>query len=139
MKGIIEKLHLEKFGAAGALIAALCCLGFAPFVSFLAAAGAGFLVNDLILAPLLVASLVVGGLGLYSSRKRHGNSIPLIAHIAAGTVIVLFTFVIFSKPLVWGGIALLLAAPLYDIFLKRKSSCINKSCEIDQGKDKRDG
>jgi hypothetical protein len=38
----------------GSILAALCCLGVAPIIGALSALGLSFLVNDLILIPLLV-------------------------------------------------------------------------------------
>lgn len=49
--------HADKWGPIGSIFAALCCLGFAPALAALSAVGLGFLINDLVLIPLLVLFL----------------------------------------------------------------------------------
>lgn len=51
--------HLDKVGLLGAVFAALCCLGVSAVVSIVTAIGLGFLLNDAVLLPFLVASLLV--------------------------------------------------------------------------------
>lgn len=68
--------HADKLGTAGSIVAALCCLGTPALVAFLAAIGAGFLVNDLILLPLLAFSLGLALWGLGKGRRVHGRSGP---------------------------------------------------------------
>jgi uncharacterized membrane protein YccC len=70
-----------------ALLTTLCCLGFPALVGFLAALGAGFLVSDRYLEPLLAAALLftllIAGLHL----RRHRQPGPLIfSALAAGSV-----------------------------------------------------
>jgi len=139
MSSRIEKLHLEKVGAVGSVVATLCCLGFGPLLAFLSAIGAGFLINDRILAPLLLLALIAGGIGLFYSGKRHGSKIPLRIHIVAGITIVFFTFVKYIQPLVWVGIVFMLAAPACDIYMKRKMSSCEEVCEPGIKKEKNDG
>jgi mercuric ion transport protein len=49
----------DAAGAAGSIFAALCCAGVPAVVGALTAGGLGFLVNDLILLPLLALSVGV--------------------------------------------------------------------------------
>lgn len=110
----VEKLHLEKIGVVGSLVATLCCLGFAPLIVVLSAVGAGFLVRDAVLLPLLVVFLIVGAVGLFVSFRRHGSRQPLYLHGISAVVVIFFTFVVYVQPLVWLGIAGLLLAPFLD-------------------------
>jgi hypothetical protein len=70
-----------------ALFTTLCCLGFPALVGVLAALGAGFLVRDLYLEPLLAATLlltlVIAGLHL---RRHHQPGPFLLSLVAAGSV-----------------------------------------------------
>ena len=50
----MENIHADKWGPIGSILATLCCLGVAPLLGALTALGLGFLINDLILLPLLL-------------------------------------------------------------------------------------
>jgi len=70
--------HIDKAGLLGSVLASLCCLGVSAVVSIVTALGLGFLLNDAVLLPLLVASLLVTLWGLFSCtasascRSAHG-------------------------------------------------------------------
>lgn len=68
MKGLYDRL-----GPVGSIITALCCLGLPVLVSFLTATGAGFLITDKFLLPLLGLFLAASVWGSYGSYKRHGR------------------------------------------------------------------
>lgn len=77
-------MHADKWGPLGSVFAALCCLGVAPAIAALSAVGLSFLVNDLILVPLLALFLAVTIWALGRDRSRHGRSGPVkLAWIAA--------------------------------------------------------
>jgi mercuric ion transport protein len=114
-------LHLKKVGLAGSVFSLLCCLGFGPLIALLSAIGAGFLVNDAILAPLLVVFLVTGGIGLGLTHRRHRRKGPLLVHISGAVAVFVFTFVLFVASLVWLGIAGLFVASLWDFVLGRRT------------------
>lgn len=69
-------MHADKWGPLGSIFAALCCLGVAPAIGALSAAGLGFLVNDLILIPLLALFLGVTIWALRRDRHRHARAGP---------------------------------------------------------------
>ncbi len=115
----MKDLHLEKVGMIGSIFAVLCCLGFGPLLAVLSAVGAGFLVNDKVLAPLLLVFLLLGAGGLVLSFRRHHRWLALILHIASGIVVFVFTFVAMNRALIWVGIAGLIAAAVVDFFLRR--------------------
>lgn len=70
--GYFER-HADKLGTGGSLFATLCCLGTPAILAFVAAIGAGFLVNDLILLPLLALSLFVALWGLEKDARCMGR------------------------------------------------------------------
>src|SRR5712692_977228 len=82
--------HADKVGIAGATFAALCCLGISAVLSVITAVGLGFLINDAVLAPLLVISIIVTIWGMVSGWRRHQNVIPLV--LGGSGVIALFVF-----------------------------------------------
>jgi mercuric ion transport protein len=131
----------SPLAALAALFTTLCCLGFPALVGFLSALGAGFLLNDRYLEPLLAGTLlltlVITGLHL----RRHYQPGPLILSlIAAGSVF----FAIYgigllphassgdhmadgmtptpawSLFLAYGAILVLLAAQVWDLWLFRR-------------------
>lgn len=117
--------YLNKVGLAGSFFTLLCCLGFGPLIALLSAVGAGFLVNDAVLAPLLIAFLVIGGIGLGVTYRRHRRKGPLLVHLTSGAAVFGFTFVGFVAPLVWLGIVGLFAASAWDFMTGRRAHQIH--------------
>ncbi len=74
--------HLDKVGMAASFVAAACCMGLPAIVSILAALGLGFLINDAILRPLMIAFLAVAFIGLLFGFRVHRRLWALV--IAAG-------------------------------------------------------
>ncbi len=105
----------------GSIITILCCIGFGPVLAALSATGAGFLVNDKILAPPLVAFLLLGATGLFLSFRRHHRWPALILHLASSAVVFIFTFVVYHQLLIWLGVLGLVAAAVCDFLLRRHS------------------
>ncbi|MBE7487045.1 MerC domain-containing protein [bacterium] len=116
------KLHLQGIGFAGSLFSLLCCLGFGPLIAILSAIGAGFLINDAVLAPLLILFLVIGGVGLGLTYRRHRHFGPLAVHLASAVAVVVFTFMLFVQPIVWLGIVGLLVASTWDFVLAKRAT-----------------
>jgi mercuric ion transport protein len=104
-------------GSLGSIFASLCCIGTPALLAFLASIGAGFLINDKILIPLLVGFLGISIWGAYKSFKSHRKMASLIFTIISA--IVIFTAIWFSKPLVYIGLVGLIVASVWDIYLKK--------------------
>jgi mercuric ion transport protein len=104
-------------GSLGSTFAALCCIGTPALLAFLTSIGAGFLINDKILIPLVVAFLGISIWGIYKSSKFHGKKGSLILVIISA--IVVFAAIWFSKPLVYIGLVGLITASVWDIYLKK--------------------
>src|SRR6266851_5010137 len=131
--------------ALAALFTTLCCLGFPALVGLLSALGAGFLLNDRYLEPLLVGTLLltllIAGLHL---RRHHQPGPFLLSLVAAGSVF----FAIYgigllshasggdhmaatptwSPFLAYGAIIVLLGAQVWDLWLYRR--CAPKAVPV---------
>src|SRR6266568_3277398 len=135
--------------ALAALFTTLCCLGFPALVGLLAALGAGFLLSDRYLEPLLAATLLltllIAGLHL---RQQHQPGPFLLSLLAAGSVF----FAIYgigllpnasggdhmadgmaapptwSPYLAYGAILVLLGAQVWDLWLYRR--CAPKAAPV---------
>ncbi len=107
--------HADKAGASGSVFTALCCMGVSPVLSFLTAAGLGFLINDAILIPLLIVFVAVTLAGLYQGMRRHGRPQPFWLGAAAATATVVFIAIIYVPVLAAAGVAALVAATVLNI------------------------
>jgi mercuric ion transport protein len=77
----------SAFAALAALVTTLCCLGFPALVGFLSALGAGFLINDRYLEPLLAGTLLLTLVIVGFHLRRHHQPGPFILSLlAAGSV-----------------------------------------------------
>ena len=88
--------NLDKIGVLGSVFTALCCLGVPALLTILSAVGRGFLINDVILLPLLVIFLAITVVGLISGMRHHGKPMALILGILSSLIVVGFLFVHFS-------------------------------------------
>ncbi len=106
-------------GSLGATVAALCCAGVPAVLGALSAAGLGFLVNDLVLIPLVLVSLGVALWGLGRGVVRHGlRGVLVLGWIGAALLVV----GIFLYPLVYAGMAAMLAAALWNTVALRRAA-----------------
>ncbi len=110
----------DKLGFLGTLFASLCCLGVSVVIAPLTAIGLGFLINDLILLPLVLAFLLITLWGLYTVWQRHGVRLPFFLGIFAAVLLIpsFFVSVYFSSFL----LALLLAATIWNTGAARRPS-----------------
>ena len=83
----------DKLGFLGTLFASLCCLGVSVVIAPLTAIGLGFLINDLILLPLVLVFLLITLWGLYKGWKRHGVRPPFFLGIFSAVFLVPSFFV----------------------------------------------
>jgi mercuric ion transport protein len=116
--------HADKLGTGGSVFAALCCLGTPAILAFLAAIGAGFLVNDVILLPLLAVSLFVSLWGLEKGREVHSDKRPLWLGTAGAVLIPGGIFV--GAWLVAAGAILLIAGTVWNVVARRR--CEASTC-----------
>ncbi len=104
--------NLDKIGICGSLFTALCCLGFPALLSVLSAVGLGFLMNDMILFPLLVGFLALTFYGLYRGYQEHGRPRAVVLGGTSAVALLVFLFVFFSRPLAYLSLAGLVGATL---------------------------
>lgn len=112
--------HIDKFGIAGSVFAALCCLGFPALLSILSAIGLGFLINDAVLLPLLALFLLVTLAGLYLGVRHHGSWFPFVVGLISAASVFIFIFVAFNKVLAGIGIAGLVAASVINVWQRAR-------------------
>lgn len=110
----------QIIGALGSIFAALCCIGTPALLAFLVSIGLGFLIHDAILLPLLAVFLVVSIWGITRSMATHGQRLPLIVAVISSVVMVAAVW--FSRPLVLLGIAGLIVASGWDMYLHKTSA-----------------
>src|SRR6266567_6759293 len=135
--------------ALAALVTTLCCLGFPALVVFLSALGAGFLLSDRYLEPLLAGTLLLSFVITVLHLRQHRQSGPFIlSFVAAGSVF----FAIYgigllphvsggdhmadgmaatptwSPFLAYGAILVLLGAQIWDLWLYRR--CATKTVPV---------
>ncbi len=112
------KARAAVFGSFGSAFAALCCAGAPAVLGALSAAGLGFLVNDLILFPLLALSLGLALWGLADGARRHGLR-AVVALGAVGAALVV-AGILTSPLLVWAGAAVLIGASTWNALALRR-------------------
>ena len=108
-------------GAIGSIFASLCCLGFAPVLAALSAAGLGFVISDTILIPLLVLFLALALWGIKGSQRKHSKTAPFYVGVA-GAVAALVGVFVFIPIHVIGLIALVGASTWDIVFLQKYTS-----------------
>ena len=108
----------DKLGFLGTLFASLCCLGVSVVIAPLTAIGLGFLINDLILLPLVLVFLIITLWGLYQGWKRHDDGRPFLLGISAGVLLIpsLFLSVYFAATL----LVLLLVSTIWNTAAARR-------------------
>lgn len=120
------KAHVDKVGVVGSFIAAACCLGLPAVLAIFTALGLGFLINDAMLRPLIVISVVVTLAGLSFCYRVHWRPWPLVFAAVSGIALYFFLY-IHPKPASYLSIGGLVAASVLNIILRRKCA---SACEV---------
>jgi len=110
-------------GAAIALLpVAHCpaCLG--AYFAVLSALGLGFLVTEHVLAPLIALFLVLGLGTVAWSTRSHRRFGPLVVTLVGSAAVVVGRLIWSLPAMLYGGVALLIAAALWNLWLKRPRS-----------------
>ncbi|MBA4115958.1 MAG: MerC domain-containing protein [Rubrobacter sp.] len=103
------------FGSLGSSFAALCCAGVPAVLGALSAAGLGFLVNDLILFPLLALFLALGLWGLWDGVRRHGLRMVLV--LGGVGALLMVAGILLQPLLVYAGAVAMIAASIWNVVL----------------------
>lgn len=109
----------QIIGSGSSLLVGACCLGLTPLLSGLTAVGLGFLINDLILLPLLAIALGFTLWALWSASKRHQTKIPFA--IGIGASIAAFAGLWIFVPLSYAGFAVLIGSTIWDYIAGRRT------------------
>lgn len=106
------------FCSLGSAFAAACCAGIPAVLGALSAAGLGFLVNDLILFPLLALFLGLGLWGLWDGVSRHGlQGVLVLGGIGAALLVAGIVF----QSLTYVGAAAMIGAALWNVLALRQA------------------
>ncbi|MBI3243277.1 MAG: MerC domain-containing protein [Chloroflexi bacterium] len=111
---------LRILGAVSSIFVALCCLGVPAVIAALSAIGAGFLINDAILAPLLVVALGITVAGSFFTFRQHHNLWPLGLTIASAVVAFASVYIVYLPVVVYGALAVLILTQIGDFVYQRK-------------------
>jgi hypothetical protein len=109
-----------------AMLPKLACPACWPaYAGLLSSIGLGFLTQAAYLFPLTIVFLAVavGALG-FRARSRHGYG-PFSVGLVAAVVVIVGKFLFESDPAMYGGIALLIGASVWNTWPRRKT---NSSC-----------
>lgn len=110
---------LPSLGMVAALLTTACCVGLPAVVSLMSAAGAGFLLTDRYLQPLLVIVLLITVGASALTFWRHRNPAPLIITAASGAIVYWFIYRSYLVPIVWVGVAAMIGAQVWDVLAVR--------------------
>lgn len=126
-KSLMKELVKEISGLAGSSVTAACCLGIPAVVGAVAAAGLGFLINDVILFPLFFGLVGFTLRTLYRSTRTHASMTPFWVGLAGAGIAAAGLFV--HPWIVWTGLGSLLAGSAWDAWNGRGST----ACATDRG------
>ena len=113
----------DSAGAAGAIIAALCCAGTPFIVGGLAAMGLTFLRSDAILWPLMLISLAVALWGFWQGRAVHRKPGPLILGVIGAVSLACGVIIVHGPPamtMIYGGAVLLVGGSIWNVVERRR-------------------
>lgn len=112
-------------GVVGAVLAALCCAGTPIVVSVITAVGLGFLRNDAILWPLMLACLGLALWGFWQGRRVHQASMPLVLGVIGAVSMasgVIFVHGPVARPMIYLGGVMLVGATIANA--RRRRACV---------------
>ncbi len=115
---------LAALGTVPATLVALlpsftCPACLAAYTGLLSAVGVSFVLNERILAPLIAIFLLLGIYSVRRASRSHKRRGPLAMTVVASLLVVAGRLVWILPPLLYAGSALLIAATLWNLWLKR--------------------
>lgn len=115
---------LRSFGLVPGVLLSLvpsatCPACLAAYAGLLSAVGLGFLLHERLLTPLIVLFLVVGIVSMAWSARAHGRPGPLLLTLLGSAAVVAGRLVWHIHFLLYTGVALLIGASLFNLWLKR--------------------
>jgi mercuric ion transport protein len=115
---MMREMRSGIFGSLGSVFAALCCAGVPAVLGALSAAGLGFLINDLILLPLLALFLGLALWSLSGGVGRHGNRAVLVLGGIGAALMV--AGILVSPLVVYAGAIAMISASVWNAIALRQ-------------------
>ena len=101
------------------LFTTACCIGLPAVVSLATALGAGFLLTDRYLQPLLTTLVLVTIAAGALTYRRHRNLAPLLVTVLSADAIYWFIYRDYRVQIVWVAALALIAAQVWDVLAVR--------------------
>jgi mercuric ion transport protein len=117
--GVWRSLALLPGALVSILPTVTCPACLAGYAALLSSSGLGFLFKARVQVPLIVAFLSLGIVAIAWSTRSHRRTGPLIATIAGSAAVVIGRLVVGLQPATYAGVALLVVASLWNLWLKR--------------------
>jgi mercuric ion transport protein len=120
---------LSTVGSIGAAASvAFCPVCYPAIGAVMAAVGLGFVVDEVVLMPLLIGLIALSWFGLFwSYHREHHYLTPLMIALASGAALLVGRYFWFNQPLMYAGIAGMVGAGIGNLLLrkqcKRKCRC----------------
>jgi len=127
------KLNLAMLpGIGAAFLPKVACPACWPaYAGFLSSVGLGFLVNTVYLLPLTAAFLAIAVFALaFRARRRHGYG-PFALGLVASAIVLIGKFSFESDPAMYAGLAVLVAASLWNSWPRKQRAATCPSCVRD--------
>lgn len=118
-RGILRSLTLVPAAVLALLPSATCPACIAAYAGVLSAAGLGFVFDARYQVPLISIFLAMGVASIGWSTRSHRRAGPLLATLAGSAGVVAGRLLWTAPPLLHAGSALLFAAALWNLWLKR--------------------
>jgi len=118
-KNWLRSLAMVPAAVLPLLPSATCPACLAAYAGVFSALGLGFVLNERVLAPLIVLFLVIGIVSVAWSTRSHQRLGPLVATLLGSAAIVMGRLTGHVHILLYGGAALLIAASAWNLWLKR--------------------
>ena len=101
------------------LPSATCPVCISAYVGVLSAVGLGFLINERVLVPLIAFFLAINIVSVAWSTRSHRRREPLLGTLLGSAAVVVGRLMWHVHLLVYSGVVLLLAASLFNLWLRR--------------------
>jgi hypothetical protein len=99
---------------------ATCPACLTAYAGVLSAVGLGFLLNERVLAPLIVVFLIIGVVSVAWSTRSHRRAGPLVGTLLGSAAVIMGRVAGHDHILLYSGVVVLIGASLWNLWLKRR-------------------